>query len=353
MEKDIVRNGNRNSLFFLSNLSLYWQKKACLLLGSLLLLFIFSTPATAAVEGFLAQDSDGSYHQYCYQELLNSYALNIMGLSDGLYEDYAAKKPVALIDCVGGYIDYPALLDHYALVLMQGESFVLNKYTESDTARRADIPKSVNMVSLVSGKLERVEKSLKDKTEDEEAVPGGDGAATNDVPGEEINSGSTPIASAALVSLPEAQKWAEGKKAHQRYIDIAPLYWEYGRKTGIRPEVLYAQAALETGFGHYNGLVPSEYNNWAGIKIGSSSGNKPEDHQQFDTPQEGVRAHFNHVSAYVGLEPIGEPHDRYHLIIRLNWAGTVETVEGFSGKWAPSPAYHERIVRMLGEMKDK
>ncbi len=351
MEHDTFLNKNSYYLKLLSVFLKNWKRKIMILLAAVFLLFVPSVPAAAAVEGFLAKDSDGSYHQYCYEELLSSYAQSITGLADGLYEDFALKKPVALLDCAQGYIDYSALLEYYAGALMRGESFDLVKYTEKAPAPLADLPRSVSMVSLASGKIVRVEKNIEDNKKDEEKDANGNDSGTNNKPGQEKDFESTPIVSASSVSLAKAQKWALNKGAHRRYIEIAPLYWEYGSKTGIRPEALYAQAALETGFGYYRGLVPPEYNNWAGIKVGSSNGNNPEDHQQFASPEDGVRAHFNHVSAYVGLEPIGEPHDRYYLIIRLNWAGTVETVEGFSGKWAPSPVYHERIVGMIEEME--
>ncbi|UNC91707.1 N-acetylmuramoyl-L-alanine amidase [Candidatus Contubernalis alkaliaceticus] len=147
------------------------------------------------------------------------------------------------------------------------------------------------------------------------------------------------------VSVGQAKEWARNRGAHQRFIDIAPVYWAYGEQTGIRPEILYAQSAKETAFGRYTGVVPASYNNWAGIKTREATGDKPEDHQQFSTPEEGVRAHFNHISAYVGLEPIGEPHGRYYLVLTIAWAGTVKNVEEMSGKWAPAADYGPSVVR--------
>ena len=34
---------------------------------------------------------------------------------------------------------------------------------------------------------------------------------------------------------------------------------------------------------------------------------KQKDHETFATPEDGVRAHYNHMAAYVGLAPVGEP----------------------------------------------
>ena len=58
-----------------------------------------------------------------------------------------------------------------------------------------------------------------------------------------------------------------------------------------------------------------------------------------------MRAHFNHICAYVGLNPIGEPHGRYYVVKSLSWAGTVRYVEELGGKWAPNPNYGNSIVR--------
>lgn len=148
----------------------------------------------------------------------------------------------------------------------------------------------------------------------------------------------------AEVTVEEAKEWAEKMGAHQRFIDIADIYWEYGEITGIRPEILYAQAAKETGYGKYGGAVVPEQNNWAGIKTKTATGDRTEDHETFETPEDGVRGHFNHMSAYIGLEPVGEPHGRYYSVKSIKWAGTVKTLEELGGKWCPDLYYGFSIL---------
>ncbi len=155
---------------------------------------------------------------------------------------------------------------------------------------------------------------------------------------------NTPIVAESQVSLERAKEWAAERGAHQRFIDIADIYWKYGEITGIRPEVLYAQAAKETGYGKYGGRVLPEQNNWAGIKTATAKGDETYDHESFETPDDGVRAHFNHMSAYLGKEPVGEPHGRYHVACRTAWAGTVTTVEELGNKWAPEHTYGYSLV---------
>lgn len=158
--------------------------------------------------------------------------------------------------------------------------------------------------------------------------------------GREIDEGEgTPIMGPPRATVTQAQAWAQGRGSHQRFIAIAPVYWEVGQTIGIRPEVAYCQAAKETAFGRYGGAVRPEQNNWAGIKIDKPTGDKTSDHQSFATPDDGVRGHFNHIAAYVGLEPIGTPHPRYYVVKGMPWAGTVRTVEELGAKWAPNPNY--------------
>lgn len=159
-----------------------------------------------------------------------------------------------------------------------------------------------------------------------------------------------------LVGAPEktveqAKAWAQRNGATQQFVDIADVYWQYGELTGIRPDILYAQAAKETGYGRYGGAVIPEQNNWAGIKTKNASGDRMEDHETFATPEDGVRGHFNHMSAYIGLAPIGEPHGRYYSVRSISWAGTVKTLEELGGKWCPDLYYGYSILnRYLGKM---
>lgn len=333
-----------------------WQRKSYLLIVILFVLLLFCSPVSAAVESFVAADRSGDYHQYAYDALLNSYALKMFGKTDGLYEDFAAMRPLALLDSENGYVDYNDVLNHYAKTLISGQSFDLNHYTAGSVVEKAIMPASIKIVSLSSGKLTRLAFNIGqgggpeiENQQQDVVQPKEDPAPEPEPEAKPVT--VTPIIAPATVTLARAQQWASFNGAHQRFIDAAPLYWQYGQLSGIRPEVLYAQAALETGFGRYGGSVPPEFNNWAGIKIATSNGNKPEDHEQFATPEDGVRGHFNHMSAYVGLEPIGVPHGRYHVVARISWAGSVKTVEDLSGKWAPSPTYHERIVAMIDAMQ--
>lgn len=161
----------------------------------------------------------------------------------------------------------------------------------------------------------------------------------------------TSITGDAQVTVDEAVAWAKSKGASERFIEAAPIYWHYGEVTGIRPEVMYAQSGKETAYGNYGGAVLPEMNNWAGIKIKNPEGDRTEDHETFATPDDGVRAHFNHMCAYVGIEPTGEPHDRYYVVMSIAWAGTIKYVEQLGGRWCPDTNYGYDILKMIENMK--
>jgi hypothetical protein len=159
----------------------------------------------------------------------------------------------------------------------------------------------------------------------------------------------TDILGPASVTLEAAQAWARSRGATPEFVDeVVPALWAAGLKTRVRPEVLVAQSAKETGFAHWGRAVTSEHRNTAGIKVPRPVGpdDNPDDHERFESWQHGAEAHANHLRwPYCGLDPIGHVAPRTSSTAKASWAGTVQTVEGLSGKWAPSPDYGESIVR--------
>lgn len=162
----------------------------------------------------------------------------------------------------------------------------------------------------------------------------------------------TSMFGAAAVSIEKAQAWAQRNGATDSFVAAAQLYWKYGEITGIRPDILYAQAAKETGYGKYGGAVLPEQNNFAGIKKYGATGDATEDHETFETQEDGVRGHFNHMSAYLGVAPVGEVHGRYNSVVKMKWAGSVKTLEALGGKWCPDLYYgfsvlHNYLEQMM------
>lgn len=155
----------------------------------------------------------------------------------------------------------------------------------------------------------------------------------------------TPIAGQAQATVEQAQEWARQKKAAQAFIDLAPAYWRIGAELGIRPEVGYVQAAKETGFGRFGGVVSRDFHNWCGLKTTKGGSNTdPLAHARFLNDEEGVRAHLQHLALYAGVEVRGKIVDPRHFPpVR----GTAKTVESLGGKWAPAVDYGKEIAELL------
>lgn len=154
----------------------------------------------------------------------------------------------------------------------------------------------------------------------------------------------TPLIGKSEATLEQAKAWAQKNGAAEAFVSAADLYWSFGELTGIRADILYAQSAKETGYGKYGGSVLPEQNNFAGIKKYGATGDSTQDHEDFETPEDGVRGHFNHISAYIGLQPTGEPHGRYYSVKSLSWAGSVVYLEELGGKWCPDLYYGFSIL---------
>lgn len=154
----------------------------------------------------------------------------------------------------------------------------------------------------------------------------------------------TPIIGNTASNIVQMKNWAKKNNATDKFIIVAEKYMKYGELTKIRPEVLYAQSAKETNFGRYTGVVKENMNNFAGIKIKKPKGDLQKDHERFDTLDDGIRAHFNHIAAYVGINPIGKVHGRYFVVKSLPWAGSIKYVEELGGKWSPNINYGRSIV---------
>ncbi|WP_277673624.1 glucosaminidase domain-containing protein [Piscibacillus halophilus] len=129
--------------------------------------------------------------------------------------------------------------------------------------------------------------------------------------------------------------------------DIANYYLELGKKYSVRGDVAFAQAILETDYFRFTGLVQPDQNNYAGI---GATG--PENSgASFETPEEGVRAHIQHLYAYASNRSLPEGEElvdpRFDLVTRAS----APTWFGLNGKWAvPGDSYGQSIIRLYKTM---
>lgn len=159
------------------------------------------------------------------------------------------------------------------------------------------------------------------------------------------------ILGAPIHSQAAAERYARSVGSTRYILKAIPYYYRLAPRAGIAPDVLVAQAILETGRGHYGGDTKPW--NMAGIKKGGAVGDSPGDFERPATAYEGVRMHVNHMAAYTGKKPIGKPHPRYYDARAAQksrgWWVTKVSQLG-DGIWATDPAYAGKLRRILDDM---
>jgi flagellum-specific peptidoglycan hydrolase FlgJ len=156
----------------------------------------------------------------------------------------------------------------------------------------------------------------------------------------------SPIRSEAQV-----KRYASSVRCTRYIKKTIPIYYRMAKRRNIAPDVLVAQAILETGRGHYRG--DSRPWNMAGIKKGGTVGDRPRDFEVPKTARAGVRMHINHMAAYTGKKPLGKPHDRFSDARAAQksrgwWVRRISHLGG--GIWATDPGYSTKIRRILAAM---
>ncbi len=124
------------------------------------------------------------------------------------------------------------------------------------------------------------------------------------------------------------------------------LIYKEGLAEGINPDVIFAQAMIETGWLKFGGQVSAEQCNFAGIGA-LDSGISGASFNTFGncSVQMGIRAQVQHLKAYSSHNPLnnGCIDPRFSLVRR----GSAPFVEDLSGKWASDPLYGRKIRTLL------
>ncbi len=163
----------------------------------------------------------------------------------------------------------------------------------------------------------------------------------------------TSVIGQATATMFAAEQWAKMKGATDTFISLAAKYWDYAPHHGnVNPVVAYCQAAKETGYGKFTGVLNESYCNPCGMKTSNGGGDYDQlAHMKFVCWEDGVKAHLDHLALYAGAVsyPKGTTPDPRHFPYLH---GTAKTVEALSGKWAPSKTYGDELVRMMSEVKN-
>ena len=160
------------------------------------------------------------------------------------------------------------------------------------------------------------------------------------------------IISNTEVSAQQAKKWARSKGATDTFAELADLYWKYADDSGVNPGIAYVQAAKETGYGKFGGVLNESYKNPCGMKTSAGGGDYDKNaHQKFNSWDEGVQAHLDHLALYAGADgyPRSNTYDPRHFV---TIKGKATTTNSLGGKWAPSSTYGEEVGKLYMNLLD-
>ena len=121
---------------------------------------------------------------------------------------------------------------------------------------------------------------------------------------------------------------------------------------GVRAEVVYEQAMLETGWLQFQGDAQTQQYNFAGLGTtgGGVQGNS------YPDVRTGIRAQVQHLKAYACTDNLNEScvDARFDMVRRgsapyVEWLGIQENPNG--GGWAAGADYGSKLRRLLADLK--
>ena len=129
--------------------------------------------------------------------------------------------------------------------------------------------------------------------------------------------------------------------------DLVSYYVEEGQAEGVRGDIAFAQAIIETGY--FSSTIAQTKNNFAGI--GAVDTDPLGGAATFPDARTGVRAQIQHLRAYADatatsctVPPLHNPcvDPRFHLV---SPKGKAPTWNQFgNGTWATDPTYASKII---------
>lgn len=122
------------------------------------------------------------------------------------------------------------------------------------------------------------------------------------------------------------------------------LLFSVAESEGVRADVVYAQAMLETNYLRFGGDVRASQCNFAGI--GAVGGGVPGN--TFANVKTGLLAQVQHLKAYASTEPLNNKcvDPRFTYVTR----GIAPTLGDLSLRWATGSSYGNNINRVLNEV---
>jgi hypothetical protein len=236
-----------------------------------------------------------------------------------------------------------AVLDHRLTVVDDTRRALTDAYRDRDDRERA-VAEAARQVADVEGMVWLSEQALLAADREHRTARAQNALVFYD-PADE-DRWQLEIVGESVLTADEITAWFDyvgvTSRAAAPVADLARWYIEEGTIEGLRGDVAFAQAVLETGsFTNRDTIL---YNNYAGIgHCDSCPSGFP-----FETPQEGVRAQIQLLKSYVFEEP-----EYAHPLVdrRLRGpAGCCQTWNELGGVWASVPHYGPIVLTVYRSM---
>jgi hypothetical protein len=172
--------------------------------------------------------------------------------------------------------------------------------------------------------------------------------------------GQQPVLGPSVLTGAQMAAWIQSQNYSPRIEtsiqDLANIYIEEGAAEGVRGDVAFAQAVVETG-----GFEAAPDNNYAGMGWCDSCSSGTD----FPTPRDGVRAQIQLLLNYAdpnstasqlheplspywwGMNPV-QAASNFNTFFAKGWAPTWEQMG--HGNWATDPNYSGKVLHIYSEM---
>lgn len=133
--------------------------------------------------------------------------------------------------------------------------------------------------------------------------------------------------------------------------ELARIFLEEGAAEGVRGDIAFIQAMVETGWLRHSLRVPASFCNYSGIGAvdGGSGANR------FATAREGVRAQIQHLRAYADPTTTCSNFRHVNVDPRCKWVLPKGKSPNWNqmgkGNWATDPDYSSKILRLAGSLQ--
>ena len=157
------------------------------------------------------------------------------------------------------------------------------------------------------------------------------------------------------------------KTANKLAIELLPLFWRAAINNGIRPEILYSQALVETGYFNFGGVLNASFHNTCGLKTTKGGGDyEANAHMRFKSWADGIQAHADHLGLYAGAKncPKYSPETKNYTNEKYKANGTTldprhftylygkcKTVKSLTGTWATDSQYDKKLMKFINEIQ--